>query len=330
MAVYGLRTFQDFEVRVGGECAFRDTGFVLLVPPSKRIELEANIALQRRLGIGTELLSPEALDELLPGLDPAGVGVAAYEPESGYADPYLTTRSYAAAARRHGATILQDTEVLGVRFDGDRVVGIDTSREPIDAPVVVNSAGPWAARIAAMAGVTLPIDPCRVQVSFLRRPPARAPGHPVVVDFVNAAYFRPETGDLTMAGLVDSSEADSVVDPDRFDDGVDEEFEVELAGRLSRRDPAFADSEITRGYASLYDITPDWHPVIDEVPHGSGLIHCAGFSGHGFKLAPAVGLLVADMIVHDGVAECDPHLFRLSRFAEDDPVTVQYELKILG
>jgi sarcosine oxidase subunit beta len=330
MAIYGLRTFQNFNERVGGECGFKQTGFVLMAPAADREALEANLEMQRGLGIRTELLSIEGLEELVPGIEEPDRVAAAYEAEGGYADPYLTVNAYAAAARRHGARILQDTEVTAIRFEGDRVVGIDSTQGSMDAPAVVNCAGPWGARVAAMAGVELSIVPCRVQVVTMQRPDTRRSDHPVVVDFVHGGYVRPETGDLLVAGLLDPVEPDTPVDPDSFDVDVDRSFQVELAQRLSRRLPALEDCGITGGYASLYDVTPDWHPVLDEVPPSSGFYLCTGFSGHGFKLGPAVGMMMADLVIKEGVSECDPYLFRLGRFAEHDTVPASYSVNLAG
>ncbi len=330
MALFCLRFFQHFEEHVGEGCGFTRTGFVVVVDVKDQAGLEANVALQRGVGIRTELLSPEALKEIMPGIETGDLVAAAYEPESGYADPYQTVTALARAARRLGATIFQDTEVTGIRFLGDRVVGVETTKGKLDAPKVVNSTGAWGARVARMAGVEVPINSCRVQVAFFRRPPGHEAPHPVVGDFINATYFRPERGNLTLAGLIDPSEADAVVDPDNYKEQMDREFVVEVGQRLMRRYPAMEMSQSTGGYASLYAITPDWHPVIDEVPEGSGFYICAGFSGHGFKLGPAVGVMVADMLTGESAPQFDPYLFRLSRYAENDPVRGQYEYSIVG
>jgi len=330
MALHSLRAFQHFQEQLGDECGFTRTGFVVLVEEKDRAGLEANVALQQRVGIRTELLSPEALREILPAMETADLVAAAYEPESGYADAYLTVNAYARAARRLGVSLFQETEVIGLRFRGDRVIGVETAKGTLDAPQVVNASGAWGGRVARLAGVEVPIHSCRVQVGFFRRPPGHESPHPVVGDFRNAVYFRPETGNLTLIGLIDPGEASAVVDPDTFNERVDSEFVLDVGERLVRRYPAMEWSESTGGYASLYDITPDWHPIIDQVPAGSGFYLCAGFSGHGFKLGPAVGLVVADLLTGASEPEFDPYLFRLSRYAEGQPVCGQYEYSIVG
>ena len=330
MAHYSLRVFQNFSEQVGGDCGFERTGFVVLVGAADQAGLEANMALQRSVGIHTETLSPQDLLDLMPGLAIGDLTTAAYEPESGYADAYQTVNAYAQAARRHGAAIHVNTEVTGVRLAGGKVSGVDTTKGAFDAPVVVNCGGAWGAKIARMAGVDAPVNPCRVQVALFKRPPAEPHTHPVVIDFIQAAYLRPETGGLTLAGLVDPAEADAIVDPDRFNENVDFDFVVDAGDRLVHRYPAMERSESAGGFASLYAVTPDWHPIIDETPAGSGFFLCTGFSGHGFKLGPAVGRMLADRILQASDPVFDSRPFRLSRYAENAPVRGQYEYSIVG
>jgi sarcosine oxidase subunit beta len=330
MALHSLRVFQNFDETIGGEAGFTETGFLALVEAKDHRGLEANVALQRRVGIHSELLGPEAVRELMPGIETADLVAAAYEPEAGYADPYLTVTAYANAARRLGVGIYQDTAVTGLRFAGGNVKGIDSAKGGFDAPVVINCAGAWGAPVGALAGLNLPINSCRVQVAFLRRPEGEEAPHPVVVDFIHATYFRAETGNLTLMGIVDPSEAEAVVDPDDYEEGMDDAFLLQTGEQLVLRYPALERAESRGGYASLYGITPDWHPIVDEVPVGSGFFVCAGFSGHGFKLGPAVGVMVADLVTGRSDPLFDPHMFRLSRFAEHDEVRGQYEYSIAG
>jgi len=331
MAHYSLGVFSNFEEQIGGECGFRRTGFAALVAAKDRAGLEANVALQRSVGIRTELLSAEALREIMPALDTADLVAAAWEEDSGYADPYLTVNAFAQACKRAGVRVLTNTAVTGVTQQGGRVTGVTTSGPTLSAPVVVNCAGPWGARVARMAGLEIPVNACRVQVSFFKRPPGHEAAHPVIADFINATYFRSETGGLTLVGLVDPEEANAVVEPDRYDEGVDTDFIIDTGERLITRFPAMERSDSAGGYAALYDITPDWHPIMDEAPSGSGFYLCCGSSGHGFKLGPAVGRLMAERVL--GVSDPyfgDGRLFRLSRYAENDPVRGRYEYSIAG
>ncbi|MFQ5679974.1 MAG: NAD(P)/FAD-dependent oxidoreductase [Gemmatimonadota bacterium] len=330
MALHSLRVFQEFDERVGGECGFRSTGWVGLVAAEDEAGLMANLALQRSLGVEARLLEPEELDELFPGLEMGDAVAAAYEPRSGHADPHLTVHAYAEAARRRGATILLDAEVTGLRFAGGRIQGVETREGTFQAPIVVNCAGPWSARVSRSAGVDLPVTSCRAQVACFRRPATLGVEHPVVIDFVNGTYFRSETGGLTLVGSIDPSEGRAVVDPDDFPEHVDGSFVAAAGERLLRRLPPMERGHSTGGYAGLYAVTPDWHPIVDEVPPESGCFVCAGFSGHGYKLAPAVGRMVADLVTGASDPEFDPHLFRFARFAEEEPVRGRYAYSITG
>jgi sarcosine oxidase subunit beta len=330
MALHGLRTFQEFGDRVGGECGFVRAGFVVLVPAEDAEGLDANVALQRGVGIDTRVLPAEALRDIVPDIAAADLVAAAYEPEAGYADPHLTTHGFAEAAKRLGARFFLGREVTGIPFESGRVTGVRTDDGPLLAERVVNCAGPWGRRVAALAALEVPVSSCRAQVAVFGRPAGHTGPHPVVLDFARASYFRPETGDLMLVGLIDPSEADDVVDPDDFPEHTDPGFDLDVGERWMARCPPMEAAEPRRGYAGLYAITPDWHPVIDEVPAGSGHYLCTGFSGHGFKLAPAVGLMTAQMVLGVDPPAFDTHMFRLARFAEDDPVRGRYDYSITG
>lgn len=330
MALYSLRVFQNFSEVVGGECGFAPCGFVALASAKDREGLIANVAMQQGVGINTRLLSNAELREIAPGMADSESVAAAFEPEGGYADPSATVAAFGAAAKRLGATILQETEVLEIKMEGGRAKGVVTSRGDISAGAVVNTAGPWGARVAKMAGVDLPIQPCRVQVSFFAPPPGGAPAPHVFADFPNVTYFRPETGGMTLVGSIDPGEANARADPDRYNERVDFEFVADMGASLARRFPAMERSDSRGGYAAIYDVTPDWHPVIDEVPAGSGFYVAAGHSGHGFKLGPAVGVMVADLVTGGETEDLNPAIFRYSRYAEGRPVRGRYDYSIAG
>ncbi len=330
MARHSLRIFQNWGEIVGGESGFNACGFLLLTSADQREGMEANLAMQRALGINTRLVSKEEMRDLAPGIADLDSVVAAYEPEGGYADPTLTVNALGEAARRHGATILQYTEVTGITTQGDRVTGVDTTAGPISAGAVVTAAGPWTTRLARQLGVDLPITPCRVQCALFAPPPSDQAAPLVVADFANVTYHRPETGGLTLVGSVDPSEANNLVDPDRYNERVDFEFVLDMGARLARRFPVMERGDSRGGFAALYDITPDWHPILDEVPAGSGFFVAAGHSGHGFKLGPTVGQMMADRVIGRMTEGLDPALFRFGRYADHQPVVGRYEYSIAG
>lgn len=329
MALRALEIFENFDDVVGGHCDFRQTGFVLAVPEERADGLRENVRLQQSVGIDTQLVEQEDLAELLPGHDLTDMALAAWEPRSGYADAYATTVSYAMRATELGARIRTGVPVTRIRVAGNRVRGVDTaSGERLHSGAVVLAGGPWSRSLALLCGVDLPILPSRVQVCLFEPATGFEPSC-VFIDSSNGIYSRPEGGPLLLVGSIETREGEGgVVDPDVYDESVDLERVEHYTERLLRRIPAMDRGRYRNGYASLYDVTPDWQPILDAVPNIEGLFCAAGSSGHGFKLAPVVGEMMADLVT--GARQPEP-LFALSRFVAGAPVPGRYpEHKILG
>jgi glycine/D-amino acid oxidase-like deaminating enzyme len=238
---------------------------------------------------------------------------------------------FADAAKRHGAEILQDTRVTRMLMEKEQVVGVETTRGKISAPAVVNCANAWAPQIAATVGVDLPIVPERHQVATFQRPRELAKSHLTAGDFIHDIYYRPEGAVLTIVGSIDPHHG-TRIDPDNYNETVDYAFIEDAAQRIRARYPAMEHALSKGGWSGIYGVTPDWHPIIDEAPAGSGFFVAAGFSGHGFKLGPAVGVMIADMVTRAATptAHLDRTLFRYARFAEGKPVVGKYEYSIAG
>ncbi len=327
LAARSRETFARFEEVTGATCDFTRCGFLLLAPEREMDGLREIVAMQRRLGIEAEVLSPDEVARRFPQLATQDVAGGAWEPGSGYADGYATAAGFAAAARRLGAEIWEGTVARALVVEGGRVRGVQTSREAVDAGAVLVAAGPWTPGLLHPLGVDIPIRSSRQQVVHLA-PPAgwRLPA--VVEDMVLGLYARPEAGDTVLAGVLEE-EAEQIVQPDSYSPGVDFDF-VERIGTLwARRFPAARVAQVRGGYASLYDITPDWQPVLGTVPEVGGLFVAAGFSGHGFKLSPAVGEVLAALITGD-TPPVDVSMFRLSRFAEGRLIRGRHAQGILG
>jgi glycine/D-amino acid oxidase-like deaminating enzyme len=330
MIRYSLDFFQHFAERAeGASCGFRPTGYLLGVDERMRAPMEASVALQRSVGIDTRLVSPAEMREIEPRLRADDLVAGCYEPASGYCNPVETAQGFARAARAAGARILEGTAVVGLLVDGDRVRGVRTNAGDILAPVVLNAAGLWSARVGAMAGVELPIHVCRHKINIVTWPEADRRPHPMVYDFVTNIYTRPELGEQILVGSLDAEESHDTADPDAYKEGVSLDESTEALARLSHRFPALAEGRIARGYAGCFDVTPDWHPILDRVgPEGFHV--AAGFSGHGFKLSPAVGQMVAALIVEGPNGHPDLPTFRLSRFGEGKPIRGTYGDWLMG
>jgi sarcosine oxidase subunit beta len=330
MALRSLQVWRDFEQAVGGDVGWVQTGALFIVGPHDLEGLKANIALQRQVGINTEFLDAQAVQALAPYLNVEDIGGGAYEPDSGCADGGMATNAYASRAKDLGATILQGVEVTAIRSAGGRITGVKTSQGDYSAPVVINAAGPWGARLALGVGYETPVEVSRHQVAVFQRPESLASQHPFIGDFVQGFYLRPETGRLTLSGSLEASEAANKVDPDHYAETVDMEFNIEMAEFTEHRVPAMSEAEIRKGWAGLYDVTPDWHPILGRMPGLEGFICAYGWSGSGFKMAPVVGEMIADLVTGEKLCPIDPHLFRFERFAEGDLVRGRYSYSIIG
>lgn len=320
MILQSLRIFQRFGELVGGESGYVGCGALIGVSEGMLPALRTSMETQRALGIKAELLAPEEAHRIERRIDPAALGGLLYEPESGYGDPTGVTLGYAAAARARGVAIEQGVEVTGIRVGGGRVLGVTTgSGDAIDAPVVVNAAGLWAPTVARLAGVELPIVVGRHPVFVVKRPATFGPPHLVYLDLARGSYVKPETGDLTLTGSLTEDETRHPMDPELLGSEVGFDEAALALERTSRAWPRLSEGEYQRGYAGAFDITPDWMPILDESPV-RGFYIAAGFSGHGFKLAPAVGELMAELIT-EGRTTINRAPFRLDRFTTGGQAT---------
>jgi len=329
LAMESLSTFENFAEAVGGECDFRQTGFIMAAGPEREAALRENVRLQQRVGIDTHLISVQEVQEMVPGVNTAGIALAAFEPRSGYADPHTTCSSYAASARSLGASIRTGVEVSRLSIESGRMVGVEaTSGERFDADSVVIAAGPWSPELARLCGLELPIRAHRVQVGVFEAPADCAPRH-IFIDTCLGMYHRPESGAMMLVGSVETAEADgSISGPDDCAETADPERMESYVERLLRRVPPMLDGSFRAGYASLYDVTPDWQPIVDAVPGTEGLFCVAGSSGHGFKLAPGIAAMAADLVTRSTPA--DP-LFSFGRFGSAVVAAGSYpEHSILG
>lgn len=321
LAARGVDAYRHFHDLFGGPAGYTEVGYLILVGPDDADALRFNVDLLRGLGVDTTVITPREIGLQWPHIYTGDVALAAWEPHAGFADPVISTQTAADAARRAGVTIRQNAEVVEILLsESGRVQGVEIANgDRIVAPVVVDCAGPWAARVARLAGTELPVSPVREQIAVFDRP-AHVPTHPVVSDLIRLAYFRPEGQGLTLAGNSDHRDHAPEPDPDVYEGRVDEDFVVAAVEKLSHRFPPMGDAGVRRGYTGLYEVTPDYNPIMDQVPGVEGFYCSVGFSGHGFKLAPAAGELVADLILTGGSTVANVRTFRATRFEEGEPI----------
>jgi sarcosine oxidase, subunit beta len=328
LAWKSLRYFAHWDEIVGRDaerrgCGFVRTGFTIVVGPPNAEKLRANIAMLRAVGVDTSVIEPAELRSLEPAINVDDVALAAYEPQSGYADPVAATRSMAEAAARHGAGFQLGVPIASIDAAGGRVRGvIDAAGKQHAADAVCVVAGPWTDRLLKPLGASIGIRAERAQIAFFKRPATLK--HCGCIDTISGSYFRPQGAEETLIGLGDVK-AEYEPDPDSFREDNDADFVTEVAERLAHRVPAMAGAGYSRGHAGIYDVSPDSRAVMGGVPDIGGLYVAAGFSGTGFKTAPAVGAAMAELILTGHPTTVDLRPFGFARLREGRPIRGEHE-----
>ncbi len=304
--------FRDWAERVGGECGFTRTGFLWIEPAEGEDRLRRNVASHRALGIETSVVGADEIRRIAPALEVADGEVAAFEPQSGYADPSGTAAGFMRAARSHGAALVQGAEVTAIPVDGGRVTGVETSKGSFSAPAVVDVAGGWAARVAALAGLDVPVTVWRHDTGYLGVPASVPRPIPVVIDNAREMYVRPEGAELVLIGLEDESELDG--SPDRDTGDARPGFREVATERVVGRIPGLIDGTFRSAHSGQDGITPDQRPILGPAGPDGFFLDC-GHSGTGFKTAPAVGLAMAELILDGTATSVDISPFAFERFA---------------
>lgn len=317
-----VRWFENWAERVGGECGYSRTGFLRIVGPGDYDNLRRNVAMLRRMGVPTHIVTSEEAARIEPLFRTDDFAIAAHEPDSGYAEPVLTTTSLVEAARRQGVQYRPNTPATRLIAAGGRIQGVETPGGLIEAPVVVLAANSWAPALAKTVGLDLPIVNERHQVAVFERSPDLPRSHVMCIDSTLDMYFRPEGHTLTLIG---TGSGQPGADPDTYRQGADFDFLELAARRISARMPVLAEATARRGLAGVYDVSPDGKPLIGPAPGVEGLYVEGGFSGTGFKISPATGLCLAELITKGRAKTVDLTPFRLTRFAEGQPFISETE-----
>lgn len=301
--------FHGLSEQTGMPFSLRQHGYLFLLDSEEGLRsFTAAAEMQQRLGIPTEVLTPEEVARRFPDVRTDDLHGATYCATDGSASPADALACYAAGARRGGARFRLRSAVTGfVRNPDGAVTGVRCGDEVIEAEVVVLAPGPWARNLAALAGVELPVSPRRRQAFALASGAVR-PDRPLTVDMGTGAYLHPEAAGSAIVG---GSDRDV---PEGLDTKVDWDVVPRLVDALMHRFPGLDDARISRGWAGVREMTPDDHAVVGPVDDAGSLWVAAGFSGHGFMQAPAIAEAVAARLlgVEGGVAidELSPDRFR--------------------
>lgn len=309
LSIESIRMLERFEEDLGQAIGLRQCGYLFLLTRSEDVAaFEANVALQRRLGVATEWLSASEVARRLPLVRTDDVLAGTFYGRDGLCDPNSVVAGYVAGARRLGATLLTDCEVTGFRRTDARVISVETTLGTLDTEVVVNCAGPQAGVVSRMLGPDLPIWPLRRQMLVTTPLPELPEDFPFVIDFAPGLYFHRE-GPGVLTGQSNPEEVPG------FDETVDLDWEQQHLARAISRFPLLEQAGLAHHWAGLYEMTPDAHPLIGRLPGLDNAFVMAGFSGHGFMHGPIAGKLMADLILDGQTSTLDITDLSPDRFA---------------
>lgn len=322
MAWHGVQVFERAAELFGDDIGFRQCGYVVGVGDADVDALKANVAMQQEVGVAVDFLGPDGVTDLWPGAQLDDFAAFAYEPRGGRGEAYGTGMAFAAAARALGVQIRQYVAVTSLLAHADgSVYGVALADDSeIHCQTVILATGPWAPALGATVGVDIPVLTQRAQLVLVDQGEP-TPAVPVFSDLVGLQYLcREPNGDLLVGNSDHSSP--QFIDPDDYVNRADDAAIETVVTKLGQRLPDMPAPTIRGSYCGGYDVTPDYNPIIGPSPL-DGLFLATGFSGHGFKIAPAVGRLAADLIVDGATALPDVTAsdFRYSRFAEGELLT---------
>jgi sarcosine oxidase subunit beta len=304
--------FDSFEENFQVNPEFRRVGYLFLASQEGQwAQLRRNAQLLEAHGVAPELLEPDEISRKWPFLEVHDLLGGSYSPDDGYAGPYEVLQGFAKGARSLGARLAEGVEVKSIRVSGGRVLGVQTSQGRLVATEqVVNAAGPQAGLVASMAGLDLPVKPYRRQLFFTDPFPHLPEQFPLTIDLELGWYMRREGKGLLLSGPQDQESS--------FNENVDFDSKEWTAERSLHRCPVLEKARIARGWAGLYEVSPDHHAIIGEFPELKGFLCVNGFSGHGFQHSPAAGMVAAEFIVDGKASSIDIHPLRPTRFREGD------------
>lgn len=309
LSQHALPRIERFAEEIGADPHFHQVGYLFLITEERDVApFERSLDLWKRLDVPARRLDAAGAHDLFPSARTDDVRFATFCPKDGYADPSSMLAGYVARAREGGAQFVEQCAVTKVMCEKGRVTGVRAGDDEIAAATVVDAAGPWAAEVAKLAAIDLPIQPLRRHIFVTETVPGLDRDFPLTIEFASGLYAHRESGGVLL-GMADPNEKPA------FDDSVNWDFMPTVVERALARFPILERTSIKTGWAGLYEDTPDKHPILGPVDGVDGFICAAGFSGHGIMHAPVTGALIADLIA-DGRTSFDISALRASRFRE--------------
>lgn len=287
-----IRMFESLEEELGYDDSieFKQSGYLLLAYNEKMVEqFHKNLGLQHRLGIPSRWVNPEEIKEIIPHINLQGLHGATFCEKDGHCNPFKATDAYAQAAKRLGVEILTYTKVTNLLKDGDIIKGVETTSGIIETPLVISCAGAYTRQLGRMVGVDLPIYAERHQI--LVTEPVEPLQGPMVMSFYHGIYCQQVPHGGFIMGLGDPNEVKDYNIESTW------QFAQEMAAKITFILPVLKELRMIRQWAGLYDLTPDKTQILGAIPEVPGFFVAAGFSGHGFMIAPVVGQLMAQLMM---------------------------------
>ncbi len=309
LSIVSLEMLDRFKQETGQDPEVRKCGYLFVLTDEKDvISFKQNMQMQQRLGVATEWLDGDEIRSRLPVMRFHDALGGTLNPNDGLADPNGVVMGYIQAARKLGVKPLTDVEVQGIVVESGKACAVATNRGQIETRNVVNAAGPWAGVIGKFAGIDIPITPLRRQM-ITTTPLLKLPeDFPFVIDFAQSLYFHRE-GEGILTGMSNPDETPG------FDQSIDEDWEVEAMNAAAERMPMLEKAGRLAGWAGLYEVTPDAHPIFGPTPV-EGFWIVGGFSGHGFMHGPVAGKLIQEFITEGNARTVDVSSLDLDRFEE--------------
>jgi sarcosine oxidase subunit beta len=313
MSLYSIPFLRDFEETMGHPSGYRAQGYLFVAMADRHMEyLRANYQVQVAAGLKTaSLVSRDDIIAMIPQIRSDDILGGSFCSTDGFVDPYSVMTGFTLRAIDQGTELIRDAPVTGISLDAKGVASVETPQGSIATRTVVNAAGAWAAGIAKMAGIDLPVEPLRRMLVPTEPFDRIDHGVPMVIDMSTGFHFRPEGLGLLLAWN----------DPDEkpgFNTSFDRAFVEKILTRAVDRVPVFEDLEVnpSRAWAGLYEMTPDHHPILGAAPGVGGFYFANGFSGHGVMHSPATGKILADLILKGTTDIIDAKMLDYARFSE--------------
>ena len=259
----------------------------------RALALQTVLERQQSMGIEARVIDRQEAAERLPIARFDDAALIGFEPEAGFADAWMVASGFARAARRLGVRFLEGVAAEGLLREGNRVVGVRTSRGELHAGTVISTQNIWACEIERWTGIRIPLVAERHRVLALQGPEAYTQQMPVFKDLLSAhmLYCRSYGGVQMLVG--DGISGERLAEPDNQPGEISMDDVVAIGEAVADRFPSYSQAELASSWTGVYDVTPDWNPVLEASSDLPGLVMAFGFSGHGFKLSPAIGKLLA-------------------------------------